>query len=62
MKERIKNDLPMLVGIFIAMIIIDALSDNSFGGKSIFLKIIMTIALYLFFRFLELRKKNKYKK
>lgn len=59
MKARIKNDLPVLVGIFIAMIMIDALSDNSFGGKSMFLKIVMTIALYLFFRFLEFRKKNK---
>lgn len=59
MKVRIKNDLPVLDGIFVAMIMIDALSDNSFGVKSMFLKIVMTIALYLFFCFLEFRKKNK---
>ena len=62
MKERIKNDLPMLIGIFVAMIIVDALSDNVLSVKSIFLKIVTTIVLYLFFRFFEFRKKNKYKK
>ena len=58
MKERIKNDLPILIGIFIAMIIVDALSDDTWNVKSMFLKIIITIALYLFFRFLEFRKKR----
>lgn len=62
MKEKIKNDLPMLVGILIAMVIVDAISNDSFDVMPILLKIITTIAVYLFFRFLEFRKKSGGKK
>lgn len=58
MKEKIKNDLPILVGILIAMIIIDVIVNHSFVLKGNLLKIITTIVVYLIFRFMEWKKKR----
>ena len=62
MKEKIKNDLPMLVGILIAMVIVDVILNDSFDLKGNILKIITTIVVYLIFRFIEFRKKSGGKK
>lgn len=58
MKERIKNDFPMLVGILIAIVIIDTMVDDFFDIRQMFLKFITIIVMYLFFRFIEFRKKR----
>ena len=58
MKEKIKNDLPMLVGIIIAMVIVNVILNDSFDLKGNLLKIIITIVVYLFFRFIEFKRKG----
>lgn len=58
MKERIKNDLPMLIGIIIAMLVVDGISKKSIDWVQTLIKIIVGIVLYLCFRFIEFRKKK----
>lgn len=58
MKEKIKNDLPMLVGILSAMVIVDVILSDSFDLKRNLLKIIAAIVVYLIFRFIELKRKR----
>ena len=58
MKDKIKNDLPMLVGILIAMVIVDVISNDSFDLKGNLLKIMTTIVVYLIFRFIEFKRKR----
>lgn len=58
MKEKIKNDLPMLIGILVAMVIVDIILNDSFDLKENLLKIIVTIVVYLIFRFIEFKRKR----
>lgn len=58
MKERIKNDLPMLIGIIIAMLVVDVISNKSIDLVQALIKIAVGIVLYLFFRFIEFRKRK----
>lgn len=58
MKEKIKNDLPILVGILIAMVIIDVISNKSFDFMQMLLRIVATIVVYFIFRFIEFKKKK----
>ena len=58
MKDKIKHDLPMLVGILIAMVIVDVISNDSFDLKGNLLKIMTTIVVYLIFRFIEFKRKR----
>lgn len=58
MKERLKNDLPMLIGFLVAMCIIDVISNNSFDLMQMLLRIIVTIVVYLVFRFIEFKVKK----
>ncbi len=58
MKERIIKDLPMLIGFIIAMAIVDVISNDSFDVMQMLLRTIVTIAVYLIFRFIEFKKKK----
>lgn len=58
MRDKIKNDLPMLVGILIAMVIVDVILNDFFDLKGNLLKIITTIVVYLIFRFIEFKRKG----
>ncbi|MBR4026263.1 MAG: hypothetical protein IKJ01_01725 [Lachnospiraceae bacterium] len=59
MKEKLKNELPMLVGILIAMYIIDVISNDSFELIQTILRIIVTLAVYITFRFIHFKVKKR---
>ena len=58
MKERLKNDFPMLIGILVAMCVFDVISNDSFDLMQMLLRIIVTIVVYLVFRFIEFKVKK----
>lgn len=58
MKERLKKDLPMLIGFLVAMCLIDVISNDSINLMQILLRIIVTIVVYLVFRFIEFNSKK----
>lgn len=57
MVERVKKDLPMVVGIIIALVIVDVILNKSFDLFQALLRAVVGIVVYLFFRFIEFRKK-----
>ena len=59
MKEKIKNNLPMLIGMLVAMVIVDILLNNSFDVKDSLIKVITTIVVYFTFCFIEMKLKRK---
>ena len=59
MKEKIKNNLPMLIGMLVAMVIVDILLNNSFDVKDSLIKVITTIVVYFTFCFIEMKMKRK---
>lgn len=58
MKEKFKNDCPMLVGFIVAMCIIDLFSNDFFDLLNMLLRIIVTVVVYVLFRFIECKKKR----
>ena len=58
MKEKLKNDFSMLVGMVVAMCVIDVISNDSFDFMQMILRSIVTVGVYLFFRFIELKVKK----
>lgn len=59
MKEKIKNNLPMLIGMLVAMVIVDILLNNSFDLMDSLIKVITTIVVYFTFCFIEMKLKRK---
>ena len=59
MKEKIKNNLPMLIGMLVAMVIVDILLNNSFDLMDSLIKVITTIVVYFTFCFIEMKMKRK---
>ena len=59
MKEKIKNNLPMLIGMLVAMVIVDILLNNSFDLTDSLIKVITTIVVYFTICFIEMKLKRK---
>lgn len=59
MKEKIKNNLPMLIGMLVAMVIVDILLNNAFDLMDSLIKVITTIVVYFTFCFIEMKLKRK---